>query len=110
MKRISIINPAIMKNTDGTIVKACAPYKSGCVALTVCIITLRFASRSSNVWLPFQAKNNVTSTPASTALTKVSHRSHYVRTANRHVRGKRERNGIQRRTKVSFGRTMMQAM
>ena len=29
---------------------------------------------------------------------------------NRHLRGKGERNGIQRRIKVSFGRTMMQAL
>jgi len=34
-------------------------YKSGCVALTGCIITLCFASSSSNVWLTFQAKNNI---------------------------------------------------
>ena len=33
-----------------------------------------------------------------------------MRTANGHLRGKGERNGIQRKTKVSFGRTMMQAM
>ena len=33
-----------------------------------------------------------------------------IPTINRHLRGKGERNGIQRRTKLSFGRTMMQAM
>jgi len=33
-----------------------------------------------------------------------------VRTANHHLRGKRERNGIQKRKKVSFGRTMVQAL
>ena len=75
MKSISTINPAIMENMDGTIVKARAPViniKVGVpVALTRCIITLCFAPRcftprSSNVWLPFQAKNNVASAPAST--------------------------------------------
>jgi len=114
MKSISTINPAITENTDGMIVKARAPVidinVGVLVALTRCIITLCFASRSSNVWLPFQAKNNVTSAPVSTGLTKVSHRSHYTCTANRHLCGKGERNGIQRRTKVSFGRTMIQAM
>ena len=32
-----------------------------------------------------------------------------MHTANRHLRGKGRRNGVQRRTKVSLGRTMMQA-
>jgi len=32
-----------------------------------CIIRFVFISRPSNVWLPFQAKNNITSAPASTA-------------------------------------------
>jgi len=85
-------------------------YKSGCVTLTRCTITLRFTSSSSNVWLPFLAKNNITSSPACTALTQVSHRSHNVHTANHHLHGKREKSGIRRRTKVSFGRTMMQAL
>ena len=46
---------------------------------------LGFASRSSNTWLTFQAKNNIRSSPASTALAQVSHRSHNARTANRHL-------------------------
>ena len=33
-----------------------------------------------------------------------------LRIASRHLCGKGERNGVQRRTKVSFGRTMMQAL
>ena len=69
MKSISTINPAIMENTDGTIIKASAPVIDIKVGVSWCIITLRFASRSSNVWLPFQTKNNITSNPASTALT-----------------------------------------
>ena len=52
----------------------------------------------------FQAKNNVGSTPASTALAQVLHRSHNSHTANCHVRGSVERNGAQRRTKVSFSK------
>jgi len=44
------------------------------------------------------------------ALTIVSHQSHKVHTANRHLCAKGERNGVQRRTMVSFGRTMMQAV
>jgi len=43
-------------------------YKSGYVALTRCITTLRFTSSFSNVWLIFLAKNNVRSTSASTEL------------------------------------------
>jgi len=72
MKSISTINPAITENTDGTIVKAHAPVidiKVIVITLTQCIITLHFAFRSLNIWLPFQAKNNITSAPARTALT-----------------------------------------
>ena len=61
-------------------------------------------------WEAFKAKNNVRSTPTSSALTLVLHRSHYAQTANRHLHCKGEKNGAQRTTKVSFGRTMMQAL
>ena len=63
---ISTIDPAIMENTECTIVKAL----SGCVTLTLCIIMLHFASSSSNVWLTFPAKTNVRSVPACSVLTK----------------------------------------
>ena len=33
-----------------------------------------------------------------------------ARTTNRYLRGKGERNGVQRRTEVNFVRTMMQAL
>jgi len=56
------------------------------------------------------SKNNAGSTPASSALTLVFHQSHNVHTANRHPCGSGERNGAQRRTKVSFGRTMMELL
>ena len=61
-----------MEKTECTAVKVRAPVidkKSGCVALTQCIITLHFTSNSLNVWLLFQARNNIRSTPACTALT-----------------------------------------
>jgi len=40
----------------------------------------------------------------------VWHQSHNTCTTNRHLRSKGERNGAQRRTKESFGRTMMQEL
>jgi len=54
--------------------------------------------------------NDVRSTSASTTLAEVSHQSHYACTENCYLRGSEERNGAQRRTKVSFGKTMMQAL
>ena len=51
------------------------------------------------------SKESIKSTSASTALTQVSHWSHYTCTANRHLRSNGERNGAQRR-KVSSGRTI----
>ena len=38
------------------------------------------------------------------------HQSHNVCTPNHHLRGSEERNGVQKRTKVSFGSTMMQVL
>ena len=49
-------------------------------------------------------------TSAITAVTKVSIKPRNGATANRHLCGSQERNGEQRRTKISFGRTMMQAL
>ena len=54
----------------------------------------------------FQAENNVRSTPASSTLTLVLYRRHNTHTANRYLHGSGERNGAQRKTKVSFGRTI----
>ena len=45
-----------------------------------------------------------------TTVTKSSMKPRSSATANRHLRGSGERNGDQRRTKVSSGRTMMQAL
>ena len=44
------------------------------------------------------------------AVTKSSMKPRSNTTANCHLHGSEERNGEQRRTKVSFGRTMMQAL
>ena len=60
--------------------------------------------------VPNTCKNNIRSAPAFSSLAVVSHRTHNVCTADRNLRGKGERNGVQRRIKVSFGRTMMQAL
>jgi len=45
-----------------------------------------------------------------TAVTKPSVKPRSGAAANRYLRSSGERNGEQRRTKVSFGRTMMQAL
>ena len=88
-------------------------FKSGCLChlITVyqvlCSISL---PALQTLWATFQAKNNVRSTSASIALAQVSHRSHNTHTANRHLRSSGERNGAQRRTKVTIGRTMMQTL
>ena len=81
--------------------KVCVPFDHG--ALLRIILLLAF-------WATFHEKNNVRNAPASSALTLVLHRSHNTRTANRHLYVKGERNGAQRRTKINFGRTMMQAL
>ena len=54
-------------------------------------------------WTAFQARNNVWSAPAGSALTLVSHRSPNARTENRHLCAKGERNGVQK----TFDKTMM---
>ena len=61
-------------------------------------------------WAMFQAKNNVRSASASPALTLVSHRSHNMRTTNRHLHTKGKKNAAQRRKKISFSWTMMRAL
>ena len=62
------------------------------------------------IWAKFQAKNNVRSASASTALAQVLYQSHITCTVNHHQRGSGERNGAQTRTKVSFDKTMMQVL
>jgi len=57
------------------------------------------------------SKNKVRSTPASSALALVLHQSYNVRLENcRLLHGSGERDGAQRRTKVSFRRIRMEAL
>jgi len=79
--------------------------KSGCVAHPQCI-----DSSSSKTLGNIPCKNDTRSASASTALTQVLHQSHKVCVTNCHPSGSGERNGAQKRTKVSFSETMMQAL
>ena len=65
-------------------------------------VSLHFVSHLTlqTCWATLQAKNNVRSAPASSALTLVSHQSHNVHTANHHLRGSEENHGVYRRTKA----------
>ena len=58
----------------------------------------------------FLIKDSVLNTSAITAVTKSSMKPRGSATTNRHIRGSGERNGQQRRTKVSLGRTMIRAL
>ena len=112
-KSISTINLAINENMGCSIVKV----HTSLIDLKVGVsldhgVLLRFILLLAvrTCWATFQAKNNLRSALANSSLTLVSHRSHNTRTANRHLRAKGERNGVQRRTNISFGRAMMQAL
>ena len=66
--------------------------KSRCVTwpgVFLCFISL---PALQTLWVTFQAKNNIRSTPASTTLTQVSHWSHNTHIANCHLSGSGERN------------------
>ena len=65
---------------------------------------------TSNTYGNIPSKNNIRSASASTTLTQVLHRSLIIHTANCHLRRSGERNGTQKRTKVSFCSTTMQAL
>jgi len=58
----------------------------------------------------FKQKDGVLNTSAITAVTKSSMKPQSGATTNRHLSGSGERNGEQRRTKVSFGGTMIRAL
>ena len=83
--------------------------KSGCVAQSQCTATL-FLKLLQALWVIVQAMNSIRNAPASIALTQVLHWSHNAHTTNHHLCAKVERNGTQRRTKVSFDKTMMQVL
>ena len=91
------------KYTECSIVRAHASFKVGMLLGHGSVSLL-------DVWIywtAFQAKNNVWSAPACSALTLVSHRSHtQIFTFTLRKKGM-EYKGIQRRTKVIFGKTMM---
>jgi len=96
MKSISTINAAITENTECLIIKTRAPANN----LKVCVLLdhgalLCFVSLLT-LEAKFQAKNNVRSAPASTALSQVLQRSHNACTTNRHLCGSGERNVEQR--------------
>ena len=107
MKSISPINPAITENMKRLIVKIGAALInsiSGCVAQSQCIAMVPFPATSNTLY-------SIKSVPtSSTAFTQVSHQSHNGCTTNYSLCGKGEINGSQRRTKVSFSRTMMQVL
>jgi len=112
IKSISTINPAITENAECSIVEApsFSDLKVGTSldhGVLLCFVSLLAVW---TCWATLQAKNNVRSTPSRSSLTLVSHRSHYACTTNRHLHAKGERNGVNRRTKVSFVRTMMWAL
>jgi len=104
-KKYLFINPAITENEECSIVKACLIYRFKVGVLLDHGFVSLLAVRTC--WTAFQAKNN---TRSGSALTLVSHRSHKVRIANRHLCAKGERNRVQKRTKAIFGRTMMRAL
>jgi len=99
MKYISIINPAIAGNMGCLIVEMCTSFIDLKVGVSldrgVLLCFISFLALQT-LWETFQAKNNVKSAPASTALTLVPHQSHNARTTNCHLRGSGERNGEQR--------------
>ena len=108
MKGISTINPAITENMECSIINVHASFINLKVGVSLDYYAL-FTSSCSNIlynvptyYAMFQAKNNIRSVPASSALTLISHQSHNVCTAHHHLCAKEERNGVQRRTKVSF--------
>ena len=58
----------------------------------------------------FKQKDSVINTSATIEVTKSSIKPQSSTTTNHHLRGSGERNGEQRRTKVSFGRSMTRAL
>ena len=93
MKSISTFNPAITKNTECLIVKECASLNFIDLKVGMSLnhgVSLRFISLLT-LQTCWQAKNNVRSAPASSALTLVSHQSHNTHTTNCHQHGSIEK-------------------
>jgi len=87
MKSISTINPAITENTERLIIKAhtsIIKLKVGMFLDHEVSLPFILLLALQTCWATYQAKNNVWSAPASSALTIVLHRSHNKHTANCH--------------------------
>ena len=103
IKSIFTINPAAIENTECSINHLSVPKLL--IKKWVCCLTMLY--RFQPLLATFQEKNSVKSTTASASLTQVSHWSHNSHATNCHLYSSKERNGAQRRTKLSFDRTMM---
>ena len=105
------INPCSHYGNRKSSISMCPSYwlKSWCVTwLLCCITTLHF--QLLVLWtlsVTVQAKNSVTNTPVSVAKSCTEAMMHTLQIITYEVV---EKNGAQRRTKVSFVRTMMQAL
>ena len=67
-ERNSTINPAMMGNTRGSIVKACTPVIDLKVGVSLDHSVSLCFTAPQTLWTTFQAKNNVKGASASTAL------------------------------------------
>ena len=95
MKSIYTINAAITKITECLIVKMHAPafnLQMGVSLVHGASLCFVLLPALQTLEATFQVKNNLRSTPASTALAQVLHRSHSSLTANHHLHGSGERN------------------
>ena len=75
MKSTSTINPAIAENTEWSIAKVRLIYQLKVGVSLNHGVSLRFVSLLAfqTCWVTFQARNNVRSTPDSSALTLILH-------------------------------------
>ena len=83
---------------------------SGWLKTSESAITLRFQSCLKFYRMFWTKRDSELNTSAITAVTKSSTKPWSSATTNCHLRGSGERNQVQRRTKVSFSRTMMWAL
>ena len=113
MKSITTATTAITENTECTIVKVHTPVIDIKVGVsTQHGLSLRFASFPAFRTFGYHSKQKIMQEVPLLALylPKVSHQSRNAHATNRHLCGKGERNGVQRRAKVNFSRTMMLAL
>ena len=113
MKSISTINPVNTEIQNVWSSKHTPQFSILKVGILVNqSVSLSFISLPAlqTFWVTFLAKSNKRSTPASTTFTQFSHQSHKVHTANCLPSDSGERNEAQRRSKITFGRSMMQTL